>query len=60
MNEGIYKLYKSGRDLVEMIRHKDLSQELQDFIESLESGSKLLDRAKPEYYDRWKKERNSE
>jgi hypothetical protein len=56
MNELFYELYKSGRDMIEMFRHKDISEPFQEFIKSLESGTKLLDKANPELYKRWKKE----
>ena len=58
MNELFYQLYKSGRDMVESLRHKDLSEPFQEFIEVIEAGSKSLDRSNPAYYERWKKEKN--
>jgi hypothetical protein len=59
MNEDFYNVYKAGRDMVETLRHKDLSEPLQDFIDSIEAGTRSLDKSNPAYYERWKKERNS-
>jgi hypothetical protein len=60
MIEEFYQLYKAGRAMVETLRHKDLSESFKDFIDSLEAGSKSLDKSNPAYYERWKKERNNE
>lgn len=60
MNESFYEMYKAGRDMIEMMRHKDVSEHFEIFIDSIESGTKSLDKANPAYYERWKKERNSE
>jgi len=59
MNDDFYNVYKAGRDMVEMLRHEDLPEPLQDFISSIERGSNSLDKANSEYYQRWKKERKS-
>ena len=58
MLEHFYQVYKAGRDMVETMRHKDISDPFQEFINSIESGTKSLDKANPAYYERWKKERN--
>tara|TARA_R110000868_G_C10972576_1_gene770512 strand:+ start:35592 stop:35774 length:183 start_codon:yes stop_codon:yes gene_type:complete len=60
MLEDFYQVYKAGRDMVETMRHKDVSDHFQNFIDSIEAGTKSLDKANPEYYTRWKKERNGE
>lgn len=60
MNEAFYQMYKAGRDMVEELRHKELSQHCQDFVDAIESGSKSLDKSNPKYYERWKRERNAE
>ncbi len=60
MNEDFYNVYKAGRDMVETLRHKDVSEHFRDFIDSIESGTKSLDKSNPEYYKRWKKELNGE
>ena len=60
MNELFYEVYKSGRDMVETLRHKDLSEPFQEFVDAIESGSKSLDRSNPAYYKRWKEERNNQ
>ena len=57
MNESFYQVYKAGRDMIETMRHKDLSDPFQEFINGIESGTKSLDKANPNYYERWKKER---
>jgi hypothetical protein len=59
MNEDFYNMYKAGRDMIELLRHKDISEPFQEFIDGIESRSKELDKLNPEYYERWKKERNS-
>ena len=46
--------------MIELFRHKDVSEPFELFIHSIESGTKSLDKANPEYYKRWKKERNNE
>lgn len=56
MNESFYKMYKSGRDLVEKMRHKELHKHNRDFVNSIEANSLRLDRSNPEYFERWKKE----
>ena len=60
MLEEFYQMYKAGRNMVELMRHKDISDHFQQFINSIEEGSKNLDRANPAYYARWRKERNME
>ena len=50
MNEAFYQMYKAGRDMVETMRHKDLSDPFQEFINSIESGTKSLDKSNPNYY----------
>lgn len=57
LNEEFYQVYKAGRDMVENFRHKDLSHHFHNFINSVEAGSKSLDKFNPNYYERWKKER---
>ena len=57
MNETFYKMYKAGRDMVELMRHKDLSEPFREFINGIESGTKSLDKSNPNYYERWKMER---
>ena len=57
MNETFYQMYKAGRDMVEVMRHKDLSEPFQEFINSIESGTKSLDKSNPNYYERWNKDR---
>jgi|HubBroStandDraft_2_1064218.scaffolds.fasta_scaffold454599_2 hypothetical protein len=59
MNETLYQLDESGRDIIEIFRHKDLTDSFKEFIDSIESGTKSLDKANPAYYERWKKEFNS-
>ena len=57
MKETFYELYKASRDMVESRRHTKNLQPFQDFVDSIESGLKLLDKSNPIYYERWKKER---
>jgi hypothetical protein len=53
----LYRLYKSGRDLVEEFRHKDLIPLFRDFVDTQEAIAKNIDKKNPQYYERWKKER---
>lgn len=56
MNEASYKKYKSGRDLVETLRHKDLPESVRELIDAIESSTNLFDISTTQYYERWKKE----
>jgi hypothetical protein len=56
MNEELYKMYKSGRDMVEQSKNIELAEPFLEFIEAIESSSKSLDISNPSYYERWVKE----
>lgn len=55
-NETFYELYKSMRNLVEVFRDKELSEESRLFIDTNEAICKNFDKKNPFYYKRWEKE----
>ena len=60
MKESFYQIYKAARDMVEELRHKDLDPICQEFVDSNEVNCKRYDKSNPDFYTRWKKERNGE
>lgn len=56
MKEAFYQMYKASRDLVEELRHRNLSPIHRDFVEQTEINCRRYDNANPDFYERWKKE----
>lgn len=59
MIEEFYQLYKSMRDMVEDLRHAELSEHTRTFVDTQESICKHYDKSSPDCYRRWQKEFNN-